>query len=84
MEPARASQRVLVGEEVAGSAVGVNLFTQLHQTPELSRPSVPDHVPSFTPSPLPRPGVMKLQLGGRGLDQARCRPSAESPCPAPS
>lgn len=66
MEPARASQRVLVGEEVAGSAVGVSLLTQLHQTPELSRPPVPDHVPSFTPSPLPRRGVMKLQLGGRG------------------
>lgn len=83
MEPALASQRVLVGEEVAGSAVGVSLLTQLHQTSELSRPPVPDHVPSFTPRLLLRPGVMKLQLGGRGAGPGTVPSLCRGPMPRP-
>lgn len=76
MEPALASQRVLVGEEVAGSAVGVSLFTQLHQTPELSRPPVPT---MSHPSPPALFSDREGQGAGPGAVPSLCR----GPMPPP-
>ena len=76
MEPALASQRVLVGEEVAGSAVRVSLFTQLHQTPELSRPPVPT---MSHPSPPALFSDREGQGAGPGAVPSLCR----GPMPPP-
>lgn len=60
MEPALASQRVLVGEEVAGSAVGVSLLTQLHQT------SCPRPCPILHPQPSSQTGSNEAATWGSG------------------